>query len=211
MSSVISVRGMCLALIITVLGGCGVTHPPAAQPLLSAAESAARTTVPLTRPIALDKAGTLIDLAFDLPAPAPPAIAVLMLGIRIQAPDTQPLLDASDRITQCGLPARVLLERLDGDAPTRMRLVRFLGGPREFVVLPEDGYVPYVTVGGVGDGMLREAGLYDETKLYRILVFAELEHALPGRYRLTVDLAEDRAELRGQPAELIIAYRSLGK
>lgn len=212
MSKGILQRVAALAVCVACLSACGKSPPPATPPrLLTQQEAAQRNTVPFTRPIALDKAGKVMDVQFDLQPSVAPAVPVLKVGIRIAANEARTLLDASDRITNGRLPARVRLERLDGPDSIRMTLVRIPGGPDTMTPLPPDGYVPNVTIGGVGGEMLREAGLHDEALLYKVLVFADAREPPAGRYRLVVELAEDRPQLRGQHAEMIIAYQTMGK
>jgi hypothetical protein len=61
------------------------------------------------------------------------------------------------------------------------------------------------------DNALIEAGLHSDEMLYQVLQFAQVGWLEPGRYRLTVDLMEDRPQLEGLQAELIVGYQSLGK
>jgi hypothetical protein len=61
------------------------------------------------------------------------------------------------------------------------------------------------------EGALIEAGLHSREMLYQVLQVADVGWLEPGRYRLIVDLMEDRPQLQGLQAELIVGYQSLGK
>lgn len=77
-------RNNVLAVALVALAGCsGPTPAPPPVAPLDAAQAAARTQVPLTRPVALDRPGVIADLEFDLPPPGEMAGYSLVIGIRI--------------------------------------------------------------------------------------------------------------------------------
>jgi len=195
-----------------LLAGCGLFSPPPEPPkLLTRAEADARTVVPFTRGVRLDQAGRIVDVTFDLPPAVPPAIPSLKIGFRLQAQDVKPLLAEAERIRDVGLPARVRLERLDGDRVTPVKLMTTARGGRSLEPLPADGYVDKLVQGKIESGMLMEAGLYSPDAAYHMLQLADAGLLDPGRYRLTVDLVEDRPQFHDLSAELIAGFQLLGK
>ncbi len=203
-----------LTVAFTALLGC-TDHsaaPDAAPiPLLTEAEANARTTVPLTRSVSLEKHGVIADFEFELPPPGPTAVPELTIGLRIQDTDSSRLTEYSDLIVRGRLPAEIRLTRLDGPAPAEVPLRRISRNMREHLPVAADGRVTGVTATSVDDGMLRKIGLIDERVHYQELKLAEADEPAPGRYRLTVRLEEDRAALRGRPVELLVAYSYLAK
>lgn len=197
---------------LALLVGCGSASPPADVPkLLTRAEAEARTVVPFTRGVRLDKAGRIVDVTFDLPPAVPPAIPSLKIGFRLQAQEVKPLLAEAERIRDVGVPARVRLERLDGDHATSVRLMTTAPGGRSMEPLPPDGHVGKLVQGKVERGMLIEAGLYSQDVSYHMLQLADAGLLDAGRYHLTVDLLEDRPQLNDISAELIVGFQLLGK
>ncbi len=89
---------------VTSAGGCAA--------LLTRAQAEARTVVPFTRAVQLQKAGRIAEVTFDLPAPQKPAIPILNIGLRLQDTDARRLLDASEKITLGRLPTRLRLSVL---------------------------------------------------------------------------------------------------
>lgn len=207
MSDHVSHRAIALGLAIAVLAACSAEPPPAAPPLLLSKEAAARrSTVPFTRPIALDRAGAVADLQFELPPPGPGAVPELMVGMRVQAEQVKDMHDVQDRIIRDGLAAKVHLWRIDGSTLTAMPLTYATRDLVNRVPVGEDGSVPYVTSLGVADSMLREVGLVDEKLVYGALNIASMQHALPGPYRLSIELIADRPDLRSSDIELVVGY-----
>lgn len=207
-----AVRAVVASAALALLVGCGSASPPAEVPkLLTRAEADARTVVPFTRGVRLDKAGRIVDVTFDLPPAVPPAIPSLKIGFRLQAQHVKPLLAEAERIRDVGLPARVRLERLDGDRTTSVRLMTTAPGGRSMEPLPADGHVGKLVQGKVESGMLIEAGLYSQDVSYHMLQLADAGLLDPGRYHLTVDLLEDRPQLNDISAELIVGFQLLGK
>lgn len=207
-----AVRAVVASAALALLVGCGSASPPAEAPkLLTRVEADARTVVPFTRGVRLDKAGRIVDVTFDLPPAVPPAIPSLKIGFRLQAQDVKPLLADAGRIRDVGVPARVRLERLDGDRTTSVRLMTTAPGGRSMEPLPADGHVGKLVQGKVESGMLIEAGLYSQDVSYHMLQLADAGLLDPGRYHLTVDLLEDRPQLNEISAELIVGFQLLGK
>jgi hypothetical protein len=103
------------------------------------------------------------------------------------------------------------LERIDASTPGPVQLWQRTRDGRDSQKIPDDGVVTDLTTGSVDINSLAEAGLYSEEVLYRTLQLAQVGGIAPGRYVLVVDLVEDRPELEGLKAELIVGYQSLGK
>jgi len=207
-----AVRAVVAFAALALLVGCGSASPPAEAPkLLTRAEADARTVVPFTRGVRLDKAGRIVDVTFDLPPAVLPAIPSLKIGFRLQAQDVKPLLAEAERIRDVGVPARVRLERLEGDHATSVRLMTTAPGGRSMEPLPPDGHVGKLVQGKVESGMLIEAGLYSQDVSYHMLQLADAGLLDAGRYHLTVDLLEDRPQLNDISAEFIVGFQLLGK
>jgi len=198
--------------VLGVLAACRASSAPEVAPmLLTPAQAEARTMVPFTRAVQLQKAGRITEVTFDLPAPQKPAIPILNVGLRLQDTDARRLLDASEKITLGRLPTRLRLERIDGSALDPVQLWQRTRDGRDSQKIPDDGVVTDLTTGSVDINSLAEAGLYSEDVLYRTLQLAQVGGIAPGRYILVVDLVEDRPQLDGLKAELIVGYQSLGK
>ena len=180
-------------------------------PVLTEAEANARTVVPLTRTVSLDKPGVIADLDFDLPPPGELAWSSLIIGIRIEAPDTKSIIALSDVIIQDGLPARVELQRIDGAGPVDMPLIRIGPDLKQRVPVAADGLTPGVRAAGLDGTMLAEAGLERDGALSDVLAFAHAAEPLPGRYHLRVELMEARPQLQGKAAQLIVGYNARAK
>lgn len=205
-------RVLVTLVVLGVLGACRASSAPEVAPLLlTPAQAEARTVVPFTRAVQLQKAGRIAEVTFDLPAPQKPAIPILNVGLRLQDTDARRLLDASEKITLGRLPTRLRLERIDGSAPGPVQLWQRTRDGRDSQKIPDDGVVTDLTTGSVDINSLAEAGLYSEEVLYRTLQLAQVGGIAPGRYLLVVDLVEDRPQLEGLKAELIVGYQSLGK
>ncbi len=204
-----------LTVAFAALVGCGEeARTPAAvtpTPLLSAAQAEARSEVPFTRTIALDKSGVVVEVAFDLPPPEPGAKPEVMIGIRLSAASATEMLQRSSKILQGGLPASISLQQRVEGMWRPVALVRSSVDLRERLPIGSDGYVPGVTATSVDEGSLRRAGLLDERVSYDVLGFARLEHAKPGSYLLRVELKEARPDLSGYTAELLVAYHNKAK
>lgn len=205
-------RVLVTLVVLGVLGACRASSAPEVAPLLlTPAQAEARTVVPFTRAVQLQKAGRIAEVTFDLPAPQKPAIPILNVGLRLQDTDARRLLDASEKITLGRLPTRLRLERIDGSAPGPVQLWQRNRDGRDSQKIPDDCVVTDLTTGSVDINSLAEAGLYSEEVLYRTLQLAQVGGIAPGRYVLVVDLVEDRPQLEGLKAELIVGYQSLGK
>ena len=205
-------RVLVTLIVLGVLGACRASSAPEVAPLLlTPAQAAARTVVPFTRAVQLQKAGRIAEVTFDLPAPQKPAIPILNVGLRLQETDARRLLDASEKITLGRLPTRLRLERIDASTPGPVQLWQRTRDGRDSQKIPDDGVVTDLTTGSVDINSLAEAGLYSEEVLYRTLQLAQVGGIAPGRYVLVVDLVEDRPGLERLKAELIVGYQSLGK
>ncbi|WP_312684329.1 hypothetical protein [Stenotrophomonas chelatiphaga] len=205
-------RNAALAVALAALAGCSgpAPAPPAVAPL-DAAQAAARTQVPLTRPVALDEPGVIADLEFDLPPPGELAWSSLIIGVRIEGTEVKSFIAYSDLIVRGGLPARVHLQRIEGEQRNDVPLLRIGPDLRERIAIGEDGFTPGVRTAGLDGTMLYEAGLEREGMLSDVLSFARASAPAPGRYHLRVELLEPRPLLQGKPAELIIGYNARAK
>lgn len=206
-------RSTALAVAFGALAGCGGTSAdvPVGPPALSAAEANARTTVPLTRTVALDKPGIIADLEFDLPPPDPDAGRSLVIGIRIKETTAKAIVALQSTIARGGLPAKVQLQRIDGAERVDVPLVRRDPEGQGVLPLGSEGMTPGVIPSDVYIGMLRSAGLIQQGVLYSELSFGSPGHLAPARYHVRVELLEARPELAGRPQELIIGYNGRSK
>ena len=205
-------RNAALSVAFIALASCSVP-PPAPPPVapLDAAQAAARTQVPLTRPVALDKTGVIADLEFELPPPGEMAGSSLVIGIRIAEETPKAIVARSSLIVREGLPARVRLQKLDGESRTDMSLLRIATELKKRVALGADGFTPKPSPHSVNTGMMREAGLLRAGLIYDELALAYAGSPAPGRYHLVIELLVDRPALKDSPAELIIAYDGKSK
>ncbi|MCS4231143.1 hypothetical protein EDF77_2871 [Stenotrophomonas maltophilia] len=205
-------RNAALAVALAVLAGCSdpAPAPPAVAPL-DAAQAAARTQVPLTRPVALDEPGVIADLEFDLPPPGPSADSTLIVGVRIEEQKAKAMLARSGMIAKGGLPARIRLQNLSGTHLSDIMLTRIGDDLNERVPLGPDGLTPGVRQESVNGAMLRDVGLIKPGTIYNVLAFGFAVAPPPGRYQLSVELLEKRPQLKGQQAELVIAYNGKSK
>jgi len=195
-----------------LLAGCGLFSPPPEPPkLLTRAEADARTEVPFTRGVRLDKAGRIVDVTFDAPAVADPEMPWLKLGLRLygQEPNAPP--DVADKVREGGLKLQIHLERVGAASAEPIVLSRPSNDGRSMVPLPADGLVNRVYAGSVNIFPLKRAGLYYGDDSYRVLEIADAGLIDAGRYRVTVDAVDDRPEYSNLQIEFIAAYYSLGK
>ncbi|WP_406233269.1 hypothetical protein ACI703_18250 [Isoptericola jiangsuensis] len=197
-----------MAMGLLMLLGC--TAPPPEPKVLTADEAAARTVVPLTRPIALDKAGQVVDVEFELPPAAEGEVPVLMVGLRVWGEDAKTALANEKRITERDLPTQVHLYTVGSGGAVEVPLTYSQLDMRSDQKVGPDGSVPHTTAKGLVSG-LRQAGLIEEKRVYIYRNFANWRPAVSGRYRLTIKLAEERPELAGLAAELVIGYPSRSK
>jgi hypothetical protein len=206
------VLGAASLIAIAALTGCTRGAETAQPNLVVNKENAEmRTVVPLTRPIALDKAGEVVNLEFDLPPPGPNAAQTLMLGFRTESPDTATGIALTSKILRADLGAKVRLQRVEEGAVTAVPLSQVTPDQRDWVAVPADGTVPSVTVTSVDTSLLEEAGLLNSKLFQKQFKFAVAERIESGHYRLTVELLADHPELQGQEAELLVAYFKRGK
>lgn len=205
-------RTAALFVALAGLAACSGSAPdaPAVAPL-DAAQAAARTQAPLTRPVALDKPGVIADLEFDLPPPGELAGSSLIIGIRIAEQTPREIVARSSLIVREGLPARVRLQKLDGELQTHEPLMRMASELKKRVALGADGLTPGASPHSVNSGMMREAGLLRDGVIYDDLAFAYAGAPAPGRYHVLVELLEARPSLKDARAELVIAYDGKSK
>lgn len=197
---------------LSLLVGCGLFSPPPEPPkLLTRAEADARTVVPFTRGVRLDKAGRIVDVTFDAPAVVDPQMSWLKLGLRVQGADSMPVSKAAERLRQGKFQTRIHLERVDGATPVPMPLSRSTDDGRGWQKIPQDGHVERLFQDSVDTYPLEQAGLLSQDLFYEVMQIADAGLIDPGRYRVTVDVVEDRPEFEGMQAEFIAAYYSLGK
>jgi len=201
-----------LAVALAALAACSGPSPapPPVAPL-DAAQAAARTQVPLTRPVALDEPGVIADMEFDLPPPGELAWSSLIIGVRIEGTEVKSFIAHSDLIVRGRLPARVKLQRIEGQERVDVPLIRIGPDLKERIPLGPDGFTPGVRAAGLDGTMLYEAGLEREGVLSKILSFARAANPPPGRYHLRIELLEPRPQLQGRPAELILGYNARAK
>ncbi|SUZ26866.1 hypothetical protein CPBF424_06280 [Xanthomonas euroxanthea] len=205
-------RRLALVAAMTGLAACGAAPEQSnPAPPISREAAAKRTVVPLTRPVALDKAGTIADLEFDLPPPRPGASADLMLGLRVWAADATSMYKIKDSINHGEFHARLHLTRVDGAAPVQIALTRISKDLSHRLPVAESGEVSATTSTSVDSAMLKDAGLLDQRSVYGVLSLAQVQRAVPGRYRLVVELRGDRPDLNEKNVELIVAYFNKGK
>ncbi|MFI8719367.1 hypothetical protein ACIGHF_15990 [Stenotrophomonas sp. NPDC077464] len=170
-----------------------------------------RTEVPLTRPIALDKAGEVVNVEFDLPPPGRNASPMLMLGFRTESPDSAAAIALTSQLLEADLAAKVRLLRVNEGSIATVPLSRPTGEPGEWAALPPDGSVPGVTVTSLDTSLLEEAALLHSANVETYFKFAAAEKIEPRHYRLTVELMGDHPDFLGWKAELLLAYFKRGK
>ena len=197
---------------LALLVGCGSDSPPADVPkLLTRAEAEARTVVPFTRGVRLDKAGRIVDVTFEAPAVVDPQMSWLKLGLRMQGAEQKAVSEAAERLRRAEFQTRIHLERVDMAKPSPIPLSRSSDDGRGWQKLPQDGRVERLFQDSVDAYPLVQAGLQSEDMFYEVLQIADAGLIDPGRYRVTVDIVEDRPEFEGMQVEFIAAYYSLGK
>lgn len=198
-------RTVALGIALLMLLGCAAQPPPPPPKVLTAEEAAARTVVPLTRPIALDKAGQIVDLEFELPPVTPDEVPRLIIGLRIWGADAKKLIAEQQRIQEPALRSRVSLQRLDGDGAPVALSYRSRDRREELHVAP-GADIPYTTESSVATGSLWMAGLVNQRTVYGVARIAETSPVEPGRFRLQIALPEDRPDLKDMNVELLLAY-----
>lgn len=197
---------------LSLLVGCGLFSPPPEPPkLLTRAQADARTVVPFTRGVRLDKAGRIVDVIFDAPEAGPYAIPTLIIGLRSEAAEQAAALEMTARVRARGLKARVNLQRLDSSSPESVPLRTIADDGLSLVTLPTDMMDERLRRATVALYPLAEAGLYSEHLRYSELQFASAWLGETGRYRLRIELIEDRPDLEGLEIEVIVGYQQRGK
>lgn len=199
------------SVVVALLVGCGSTSSPEAPKLLSRAEADARTVVPFTRGMRLDKAGRIVDVTFEAPKPEPPASPTLIIGLRSEGKEPAEARAVTDRIQRDGLRARVQLERLDTSSPEPIPLWRVSDDGRSQVKLSTDIVGERLWGSDVAVNTLAEAGLFSQRLSYSELQWASVGLGERGRYRLRIDLLENRPDLEGLQMDLMVGYQQLGK
>ncbi|WP_088101277.1 hypothetical protein [Xanthomonas retroflexus] len=196
---------------LALLVGCGSTSSPEAPKLLTRAEADARTVVPFTRDVRLDKARRIVDVTFEAPAVVDPQMSWLKLGLRMQGAEQKAVSGAAERLRRAEFQTRIHLEHVDMAKPSPIPLSRSSDDGRGWQKLPQDGRVERLFQDSVDAYPLVQAGLQSEDMFYEVLQIADAGLIDPGRYRVTVDIVEDRPEFEGMQVEFIAAYYSLGK
>lgn len=199
------------SVVVALLVGCGSTSSSEAPKLLSRAEADARTVVPFTRGMRLDKAGRIVDVTFEAPKPEPPASPTLIIGLRSEGKEPAEARAVTDRIQRDGLRARVQLERLDTSSPEPIPLWRVSDDGRSQVKLSTDIVGERLWGSDVAVNTLAEAGLFSQRLSYSELQWASVGLGERGRYRLRIDLLENRPDLEGLQMDLMVGYQQLGK
>lgn len=206
-----AVRAVAASVVLALLVGCGSTSSSEAPKLLTRAEADARSVVPFTRGVRLDKAGRIVDVTFEAPAVVDPQMTWLKLGLRMQGAEQEAVSGAAERLRRSEFQTRIHLERVDGEKPLPIPLSRSTNDGRGWQNLPQDGRVERLFQDSVDAYPLVQAGLQSEDMFYEVLQIADAGLIDPGRYRVTVDIVEDRPEFEGMQVEFIAAYYSLGK
>lgn len=187
------------------LYGCGLEAPQANKPI-SKEDAEMRNKVPLTRSVSLDRAGEIVNVEFELPAPGPNASSALMLGLRIARSNAESGTALSFKLVDAEMAAKVRLVRTDEGSATVVPLMRTLPDLSDLVPVPVDGSVPGLIMTSVDTSLLADAGLLDPALYYDVMKFATAFNVQPGHYRLTIDLAGDHPEFQGEKAEVLVAY-----
>lgn len=203
-------RTVALAVALLMLLGCAAQPPPPPPKVLTAEEAAARTVVPLTRPIALDKAGQIVNLEFELPPAGADLAPAVLIGLRV-AGDEESAEKARWLLNGYDLMAKVQLFRKGSATDVRVPLKRYDVSARRVVQLDPEGLVPQTIVLSPAPWPLQDAGLVSPALHYASLGLAFVPDATPGQYRLSIDLLEDRPELKDLNAELYVAYMGRSK
>lgn len=206
-----AVRAVVASAALALLVGCGNGSSPEAPKLLTRAEADARTVVPFTRGVRLDKAGRIVDVTFDAPAVVDPQMPWLKLGLRLYGQESKGPSVVDDRVRDGGLKLRIYLERVGPAGAEPIILSVPSSDGRSMVPLPADGLVNRVSPGTVDIFPLERAGLLTGEYAYQVLQIADAGLIDAGRYRVTVDAVDDRPEYRNLQMEFIAAYYSLGK
>lgn len=206
------VRVLCASAVLVLLAGCGLFSPPPEPPkLLTRAEADARSVVPFTRGVRLDKAGRIVDVTFDAPKPELAASPTLIIGLRSEGKEPAEAQAVTTAIQRDGLKARVVLERLDTASPEPISLWRISDDGRSQVKLSTDIVGERLWGADVAVSTLAEAGLYSQQLSYGELQWASAGLGERGRYRLRIDLLEDRPDLKGLQVDVMVGYQQRGK
>lgn len=201
-----------LGMALLALMGCSRSPEPSPYPpSLTKEQAAQRTVAPLTRPIALDKAGEIANVEFDLPPPGPNAMSDLALGFRLQAGDLAAMRQLDEKLDYSRMAAHVTLQRVVDGAVTDVALVRVTKDLSSTIPISADGHVPGAISLGPSRSELGIAGLLDESLIDAHYTFALYERAEPGHYRLKIELDDSRPVLAGAPAQLLVGYVNKGK
>ena len=203
-------RTVALAIALLMLLGCAAQPPPPPPKVLTAEEAAVRTVVPLTRPVALDKAGQIVDLEFELPPEGVGLVPQVFLGVRVFG-DAEAVSEAQTLLNGERFLAKVRLFRRHDGTDQELPLTRYDSVDRRFVPLDSEGLVPETLAISPALAPLEAAGLIDSNLHYRALSLALLPEARAGMYRLTIELLEDRPDLTKMNVELLVGYMGRSK
>lgn len=197
----------CLAL----LAACQPAAAPAPQ---TRAATAQGNVVPIVRPLPVTAMHEPMVVDFELAPPGPNAAPTLLIGLRVKGEDDAQAAQGAERLVREGLPAEVLLERVEqaGTEPVPLTRRQFNGfEPSEVVAVGPEGRVPGVVPDSADDRSLVDAGLAEPGGHYRTLTFAWAEQVKPGHYRLRLRLLSSAAGLQAVPSELQLAYTQRAK
>lgn len=200
----------CSALLF--LTACTPSAPPPNPPPLTAAQAAARTVVPLTRPIELVAMAQPLVLDIEVPPPGPNASASLSLGLRLIEPDSARLETLEDVVNRANLPAKISLTNSADNAEVPLfRRAEGGHGPQEPIQVGAEGYVPGVYTSSVDSTLLDQTGLVQEGRGHRVLEFAWTAQVMPGHYRFKFQLLDPPSDVSAMQAELMVAYSHKAK
>ncbi|HFL1973845.1 TPA: hypothetical protein ACG3C3_003243 [Stenotrophomonas maltophilia] len=170
--------------------------------------------MPIIRPFPITAMHEPMVVDFELTPPGPNAAPTLLIGLRVKGEDDAQVAQAAERLVREGLPAEVLLERVEqvGTEPVPLTRRQFNGfEPSEVVAVGPEGRVPGVVPDSADDRSLVDAGLAEPGGYYRTLTFAWAEQVKPGHYRLHLRLLSSAAGLQAVPSELQLAYTHRAK
>ena len=196
---------------LVLLAACQPAAAPAPQ---TRAATAQENVVPIIRPFPVTAMHEPMVVDFELTPPGPNAAPTLLIGLRVKGEDDAQVAQAAERLVHEGVPAEVLLERVEqvGTEPVPLTRRQFNGfEPSEMGAVGSDGHVPGVVPDSADDASLVAAGLIGPDGHYRTVTFAWAEQVKPGHYRLRLRLLSPAAGLEAVPSELQLAYTHRAK
>lgn len=206
------ILGVCAFVFSIIPMGCnqGSVHMTEQEEMAAPDEQVdRRTMVPLVRKLDAEGLGQVVELDFDVRPQAGDPEPPVFIGLRVSAADSTAAAEATDRLRDAGISAKVRLYRLDGSAPESVALSRSRWTDRsevQTVGVGDDGQVPELFATTADVASLREAGLLASDTEYKELELVFIRDTPPGRYRVTIALNDPRRVLPAEKAELLIAY-----